>query len=243
MPNLEQPEMLETLEQRHLIWRGRETPTMPGARASGWAEVDQYLGGLPGAGAVAVHSPLAIGEIRLLWPSVQAGERLSVMVNPPFQLSAEALLAEQLTPERWLVVRSGTDKDALWSAEQSVKSGCCDSVWLWPSPSLSQAQVRRLQLAARTGEATLFLFFTDSRAPNLSWPVDMHLVLAPHPDGVRVSVPRRRQGRPVGAFSVAMTARWPELCATYTEKHRSAMPKAPMPKAPMQKTPMHRTAV
>ncbi len=205
---------LEQLEQQRLVWRGRDSARPLAARPSGWPELDESLGGLPGAGVVVIQTLPGIGELRLLWPAMAqtAGQenRLTALIAAPYRVGAEAWLAGGSLLERLLVIHPETPQSGLWAAEQSLKSGSCHSVCLWLSQRLQTIQARRLQLAARAGEATLFLFIPPALA-DTQLPVDLHLALSPSSQGVRVEVRRRRQGRELAPFTVSMTGQWPEL--------------------------------
>lgn len=217
---------LDQLEQRRLVWRGRDTARPLEARTSGWPELDDSLGGLPGAGVVMIQAQPGIGELRLLWPTMAPQSRLTTLVAPPFCVSAEGWLGGGVPLERLLLVHPDTPQSALWAAEQSLKSGSCDSVCLWLTQRLQTLQARRLQLAARAGQATLFLFVpTQQECPSL--PIDLHLILSASTQGVRVEVRRRRQGRPLQPFTVDMTTHWPELTRTSAPSSQSKANRRP----------------
>ncbi|ROQ20185.1 hypothetical protein EDC38_0784 [Marinimicrobium koreense] len=215
---------LEQLKQRRLVWRGRDAARPLEARASGWPELDARLGGLPGAGVVMIQTPPGIGELRLLWPSMEQQSRLTVLITPPYRIGVEAWLGGGVAQEKLLVLHPDSTQAALWATEQSLKSGSCDSSCLWLTQRLQTIQARRLQLAARAGQSTLFLFAPPALdLPQL--PIDLHLVLSPAAQGVRVEVRRRRQGRPLAPFTVIMTEHWPEL--TRPQVHSGRAPSSP----------------
>ncbi|WP_347329760.1 translesion DNA synthesis-associated protein ImuA [Marinimicrobium locisalis] len=207
---------LEQLEQQRLIWRGREAASPAQVRPSGWAELDQQLGGWPGGGVTSIHSRAGVGELRLLFPSLQSPERLSVFIAPPYPLNAESLKGAGLDLAKTLILHPETPKSRLWAAEQSLKSGVCHSVCLWLTQPLQTVQARRLQLAARAGAASLFLLTLQGEgrpgtAQNTGLPLDLCLQLTPHSQGLMVAVPRRRHGWPVPPFLVSMESTWSEL--------------------------------
>jgi cell division inhibitor SulA len=206
---------LETLTRHRLIWRGRDGDTPQAMAASGQKLLDERLGGgFPAEGVIDVHSPRGIGELRLLLPrlaqpeSGQQTSRLWVFIAPPAAVNAESLAAAGLDLSRVLVVRPATAGEALWAAEQSLKSGCCRAVMLWQQ-AVKTHQAQRLQLAAREGRANLWLF-RDNRV-TAPLPVSLNLQLSAHPRGLVVTVPKRRGGWPVPAFVLDMRADWPEL--------------------------------
>lgn len=217
---------LEQLEQQRLIWRGRDSSRPMAARPSGWSELDRQLGGgLPGSGVVAVHSPSGIGELRLLWPFFAGDTRLVVFIAPPYPLNAESLAGASLDLSRILVLQPKTEREALWAAEQCLKSGVCHSVCLWQK-RVRLAQARRLQLAARAGESTHFLFL-GTRASAAGLPFDICLELEPHPQGIAVSVPRRKQGWALPRFAISMAEAWPELTLNPRPAHRLSFSSRP----------------
>ena len=199
---------LEDLENQGLIWRGASTSRPLQPRASGWQELDRLLGGgWPGNGVVSVKTDLGIGELRLLWPAMQRDQGLIVFIAPPHELNAEGLAGAGLDLSRVLLLHPAKGKEALWAAEQCLQSGCCQWVCLWQKTLIS-GLARRLQLAARKGHSTLFLFLTANQK---ALPVDLNLELSAQAQGLRLAVPRRRQGSSLAPFSLFMAERWPEL--------------------------------
>lgn len=204
---------LKQLEQQRLIWRGRETGRPARIRPTGWPELDQHLGGWPGAGVTAIHSRPGVGELRLLCPSLQQQERLSVFISPPYSLDAEGLAGAGIDLEQLLVLHPDNPQSRLWAAEQSLRSGACQTACLWLTQPLQTVQARRLQLAARAGEASLFLLTGSlpGTSQDTGLPLDLCLQLTPHSQGVMVAVPRRRYGWALPPFLVSMENAWPEL--------------------------------
>lgn len=73
-----------------------------------------------------------IGEMRLLRPALQAcAERRIVLLQPPHPPQALALAALGLPPSRLLWLRTGRSADALWAAEQVLRSGSCGALLFW----------------------------------------------------------------------------------------------------------------
>jgi hypothetical protein len=97
----------------------------------------------------------------------------------------------------------------LWSAEQSLKSGCCHSIVIWHT-SLSITQVKRLQLAAEKGNCLLFII-RQPQQENISLPVTLGLKLAAAKVGIQVQIINRKGAWPTKPFKVNMSAYWPEL--------------------------------
>jgi protein ImuA len=205
--------LLDQLSRRQLLWHGSSQQAAYQAVASGYTEVDQHLGGgWPANGVIDLQTETGIGELRLLLPYLQQqlhDGRLLVWVCPPAQPCADMLSACGISLSQLLIIRAKNSKDALWSAEQCLQSGCAAVVLLWQQ-QLNLTQARRLQLAATQGQATL----VQLRRPKagLSLPVTLSLQLSPHPQGVQLQVHKRRGGWPAQPFVVAMQQHWPALC-------------------------------
>lgn len=148
------------LDQRR-IWRARQAPARPlGLQPTGHARLDEALpeGGWPASALseLLLASP-GCGELQLLWPSLarltaEAGR--VVLVAPPFIPYAPAWQAAGVDL-RWLVKVDADPVDALWAAEQCLRSGSCAAVLCWPERADDRA-LRRLQVAAETGQALAF---------------------------------------------------------------------------------------
>jgi len=102
-----------------------------------------------------------LGAIRLL---MQALSRLSrdegrwiCWVAPPWVLDVAALSGSGIDLSRVLLVYPKAQQDGLWVVEESLRSGTCSAVLAWPMIDDS-AILRRLQLAAKTGDTLGFLF-------------------------------------------------------------------------------------
>jgi len=145
---------LEELLHRPDLWRGANyaSPARP-ALATCFAELDAVLpgGGWPqGALTEILCGGTGIGELRLVLPALarltQAGRQV-LWVEPPLLPYAPALAAAGVKlPHLWLV-RTERPAEALWAAEQGLRSGGCGAVLLWPNQLIFR-DLRRLQLAA-----------------------------------------------------------------------------------------------
>lgn len=145
------------------IWR-RSASAQQHVRAlpTGLAELDAVLpgGGWPcGALSEILFAHDGIGELSLLMPALAAitqRRQRVVFVAPPYIPYAPALEAHGLDL-RYVVQIEANAGEGAWSAEQCLRSGSCGAVLGW----LHQAdytQLRRLQLAAESGDALAFLF-------------------------------------------------------------------------------------
>ena len=204
--------LLDFLHNNRLVWHGTDKRPMTNARASGFEQLDAQLnGGFP-PGVVEINSPLGIGELRLLLPTLaQSGDRhkLIFFIAPPAQLNAEMFSHAGIELSRLVIIRPESAMDALWAAEQCLASGCCSAVLLWHG-QLAIHQVKRLQLAADKGLATPFIFKTG-RHTGASLPVSLSLTLKPHGRGLDVAITKRTGGWSRAPFVLDMQQHWPEL--------------------------------
>ncbi|SFL64393.1 translesion DNA synthesis-associated protein ImuA [Rugamonas rubra] len=133
-----------------------------------------------------------IGELRLLRPALAAlGQRPIVLLQPPHAPQALALAALGLPPSQLVWLRSGAKSgDALWAAEQVLRSGCCGALLFWQQHVRGEA-LRRLHLAAQSGE-TLFWMLRPLSAAQDSSPAPLRLSLRPAPGGIDIGFVKRR---------------------------------------------------
>lgn len=195
-----------------MIWRGDQTQYNPDTLSTGYTELDAQLnGGFPLYGVVEITSNLAIGELRLLTPTIQSTgkKKLSVFINPPGYLCSEYLAQQGISLERVIMIFPQTSSKALWAAEQCLKSGCCGTVTLW-HPSLEIHQARRLQVASETGGCLHFLFKTETQQ-KISLPVSLSMQLTAKENGITVTVNKRKGGWLKATFFIEMTELWPQL--------------------------------
>ncbi len=144
------------------IWRhGSERAAPVRAQPTGNAMLDARLpgGGWPlGALTEILIESDGIGEMELLLPTIAAltcARRRVAMIAPPYIPYAPALVAAGVDLEH--LVRIDADAaDRHWSAEQCLRAGCCAAVLHW-LPNADYKQLRRLQLAAETGDSVAIL--------------------------------------------------------------------------------------
>lgn len=154
---------LDTLLKHPGIWRrSASTPPQVRALASGLPELDALLpgGGWPcGALSEILFEYDGLGELALTLPALAALTRRRqrvVFVAPPYIPYAPAL-AEYGLDLRYVVQIETPAADGAWSAEQCLRSGSCGAVLHWLD-KVDYTQLRRLQLAAESGDALAFLF-------------------------------------------------------------------------------------
>ena len=163
------------------LWRGQDSPApAPSRQASGFAALDAALpaGGWPESALVEVmFSADGIGELSLLLPALAAlstQDKPVLIVAPPYRVYAPAWQAAGLRLSQ-LHLLEASPKDALWAMEQALRAGCCGAVLGWPMQADDNA-LRRLQVAAETGQTTGFVFRSMGALDNPS-PAPLRLSL------------------------------------------------------------------
>jgi len=106
-----------------------------------------------------------IGELRLLIPAlrelqnISSGQRQIILIAPPKQPFAPALVKENIHLESISIVKTKTIKDSLWAAEQSLIANCCAAVICWTGKhKINNHDIRRLQLASEKAQSWSVLF-------------------------------------------------------------------------------------
>jgi protein ImuA len=132
-----------------------------------------------------------IGEMRLLRPALVAcAARRIVLLQPPHAPQALALAALGLAPSQLIWIRSSRSADALWAAEQVLRSGSCGAVLFWQNHMRGES-LRRLHLAAQAGDTLFFLFRPLAAAQDAS-PAPLRLSLRPAAGGMDIGFVKRR---------------------------------------------------
>lgn len=132
-----------------------------------------------------------IGELRLLRPALaQVAKRRIVLLQPPHPPQALALAALGLAPSQLVWVRSARITDALWAAEQILRSGSCGALLFWVTHARGET-LRRLHLAAQSAE-TLFFMMRPDTAVQHSSPAPLRLGVRPAPGGIAIDFVKRR---------------------------------------------------
>ncbi|MCG5537002.1 translesion DNA synthesis-associated protein ImuA [Halorhodospira sp. 9622] len=195
------------------IWRpGRraETARQP-ALGTGYPELDAALpdGGWPlGTVTEIFHEQPAIGELQLILPSLAALSRRRqwlALVAPPYIPYAPGLAHAGLDLSRVLLIHPRAHEEHLWAMEQALRSGTCGAVVGWPRQA-DRTALRRLQLAAETGESWAALF-RPHKARHQASTAAIRIALQPEENATlgvdllkcRGAQPRRLQLRPAQA--------------------------------------------
>ena len=194
------------------VWRGGELERAPlEVVPTGHAALDREL---PGAGwplgtlTEVLHDGVGIGEVSFLCGALAAASRegrLIAWIGAPHLPYAPALAAAGIALERCVVIEPAHREDALWAAEQSLRSGACGAALLWLAnalPGAKRAQagdyawLRRLQMAAQAGRSMAVLYRCTA-AESVSTPAHLRVVLSGAADALELRIPKRR-GPPLG---------------------------------------------
>ena len=139
-----------------------------GVRAG--AVVEWLVEGI-GAGAEGV----ALAMVR----EAMRGGGVLVVVDSARTVGFAGLMAGGIDVERILVLRPATEKLALWSVEQALRSRVVAAVW-WRVERMRSEEFRRLQLAAETGGGIGMLFRDATAQREKSW-AEMRVLVSPRP--------------------------------------------------------------
>ncbi len=132
-----------------------------------------------------------IGELRLLLPALaHLGERRIVLLQPAHAPQALAFEHWGLAASQVIWLRTTAGADALWAAEQVLRSGCCGVLLFWAQHART-ASLRRLHLAAQQGE-TLFCMMRPLASVQDVSPAVLRLALRPAPGGLALEFVKRR---------------------------------------------------
>lgn len=157
------------LESRSDLWRGRGRVASD-VLGTGNSQLDRRLpgGGWPCGQLIELVPELpGAGELGLLLPlmaDLTCRKHPVVLAAPPMVPCPQALVAGGVHLEQLMVIRQAGQ--ALWAAEQCLKSGLCGAVVVWPQTGRIQARaIRRLKLAAGHGSAPLFVCYRPGQQP------------------------------------------------------------------------------
>lgn len=173
---------LDRLLETRQVWRGSPRTAAPAnaLHPTGHPALDARLpgGGWPPSALSEVL--LAVpgqGELALVWPTLarlSQQQQTVVLIAPPYLPHAPAWAGAGLALGQLQVVHANP-RDALWAAEQCLRSAACAAVLCWPQQADDRA-LRRLQVAAETGQCLGFAFRDLRQARNAS-PAPLRLQL------------------------------------------------------------------
>jgi hypothetical protein len=193
---------LDHILERHPVWRGGRLSALACAVPTGFDALDRELpgGGWP-AGALTelLLRSTGIGELQLVLPAMAAlswaGKRV-VWLAPPHLPYAPALAAGGIDLAQLVVVRPPGRRDALWSAEQVLRSASCHALIAW-LPGVRYDELRRLAVTAEASHAWVALFRPPEAAQNAS-PAALRILLEPSSNELSLRILKRR-GAPAAA--------------------------------------------
>ncbi|MBI2398171.1 MAG: translesion DNA synthesis-associated protein ImuA [Xanthomonadales bacterium] len=154
---------IESLLTRPDLWRAGDRHATTPVIASGHRELDAALpgGGWPLQALTEVcHARPGLGELSLMLPAFARAmddKRWLLFVSAPHLPYAPALADAGIDLERFAHLRCATSEQALWAAEQALRSGVCGALALWLGHAETNA-LRRLQLAAESGRSLAVLY-------------------------------------------------------------------------------------
>lgn len=155
--------LISDLLERQTVWRGGAPVTAAAAVPTGFAMLDSELpgGGWPAGGLAEVFCGCeGIGELQVVLPALAAltssGKRVAWLA-PPHLPYAPALRAAGVQLDQLTVVRAPGRRDALWAAEQALRSGAFHALLAW-LPGPGYAELRRLAVAAQASPGFALVF-------------------------------------------------------------------------------------
>jgi protein ImuA len=132
-----------------------------------------------------------IGEIRLLAPAlVEVAQRGIILLQPPQTPQALAFAGLGIQPSQLIWLKPSKTGDALWAAEEVLKSGSTGALLFWVDHARND-NLRRLHLAAQ-GSETLFFLMRPLHSAQDASPAPLRLSLQPVRDGIEVDFVKRR---------------------------------------------------
>ncbi|MCF5040771.1 translesion DNA synthesis-associated protein ImuA [Pseudomonas sp. PA-7-1E] len=180
---------LDSLFHGGRVWKGRPAAPPASVHLTGLAALDAVLpsGGWPeSALSEILMAQDGVGELQLVLPTLARlsalGERI-VLVAPPYTPYPHAWQNAGVDVRQLSIIRA-EERDALWAVEQCLRSGSCGAVLCWPRKADDRA-LRRLQVAAETGQTLAFAWRSLSEAINAS-PAALRLAVEARPAQVRV---------------------------------------------------------
>ena len=195
-----------TLSSHPLLWRGKQVSHRIPTLSTGHTRLDEALpgGGWPlGAITELVNDTAGCGELSLLLPVLARLSRENhwiSMIDPPWIPYPPALHGHGLALEKLLLIRTQSRSESLWACEQVVRGISGGAMLAWPdAPSFSE--LRRLQLAAKRTQKTVFLF-QDRQSANTSSPAVLRLQLTADDGDLQVRVLKCRGQRPAASIHI-----------------------------------------
>lgn len=157
------PINLPDLIENQQVWRGGAPAAVRAVVPTGFGMLDAELpgGGWPAGGLAEVFCGCeGIGELQVVLPALAAltasGKRVAWLA-PPHLPYAPALRAAGVQLDQLTVIRAPGRRDALWAAEQALRSGAFHALLAW-LPGPGYAELRRLAVAAQASPGFALVF-------------------------------------------------------------------------------------
>jgi len=225
---------------------GLQAATAASRRPVGIATGDHRLDALlhwrgwPAGNLIELSTSPGHGEFTLVAPALarlMATGGWIFLIDPPHLPHAQALGQIGLPGDRLLVLRCAGGRDQLWAGEQILRAGTCAALLLWEGAGhWRQAQLLRLQSAARTAGVSVFLYRRPDAARQPS-PAPLRIALVGSSAGTRLTL--RKQPGPTGqsllltpAVAAAPSWRQPATPAGIRHADRDRARRQPSPAAP-----------
>ena len=163
-----------------------------------------------------------VGELRLLGPAlVTVSHKRSVALVEPQQIHNGLGYAHiSVDPTKLMWLKASKSSDALWCAEQILRSGGCGVVMLWQQHIRAES-LRRLLLAAQTSE-TLFVVMRPLACAQDPSPAPLRLTVRPAADGIAIEVIKRKGPASAQSLNVQLSPS-PRLISTLRRAPRPAI--------------------
>ncbi|MFA7681241.1 MAG: translesion DNA synthesis-associated protein ImuA [Pigmentiphaga sp.] len=145
-----------------------------------------------------------VGELQLLRPVLSrlSAERPVMLVQPPHLPHIAAWANWGCAPSGLLWVNAQRQADALWAADQVLRSGTFGALLLWQDRIRNQT-LRRLQLAAQESD-TLFIVVRPLAAAEQASPSPLRLALQPTRQALNISIVKRRGPSHAGPLALKL---------------------------------------
>lgn len=197
---------MTSLSKHPLLWRYKQTSHQLQTLASGHPGLDAALPGHGwpmGAITELIHTASGCGELSLLLPALAhlgQDKHPVIMIDPPWIPYPPALYGRGLALENLLLIRTQNRSESLWACEQVLRGIPGGAMLAWPE-RLSFNELRRLQLAAESGNKTVFLF-RNANTANDSSPAALRLQLTADDGDLQIRVLKCRGQRPASSIHI-----------------------------------------
>ncbi len=189
------------------VWRHKTRCASGGeALQTGIPGLDNYLpsrGWPVGALTEILSDQYGVGELSLTLPALaqlSRKQRWLAWIAPPHLPYAPMLSASEIDLSHLMLIDCDQEHERLWAAEQTLASGICGAVLLWPH-RINNRQLRRLQLAAEKGRSWGILF-RSTRISQQHSPAALRLHIEQNDKGYSLTAFKCRGGRAVGQLKL-----------------------------------------